>query len=161
MAALPQPTHRLNALLGDQIRLLGYDASSNARPGQRYDLTLYWRAEHDVFEDYTASAQLLDPGGKLVAQHDSITGDGINPTSLWTPGEPVAERRQIDLPRDLKPGVYSLIALMYNLRDLKRLPIVTDNGPSPDNTVVLGQVQLLSNSPLSFLGLASPVASNP
>jgi 6-pyruvoyl-tetrahydropterin synthase related domain len=144
--AQPQPQHAVSALLGNQIRLLGCDSPASASPGEPYDITLFWQAERDVFEDYTASVQLLGPDGKLAAQHDSITGEGLEPTSLWIPGEPVVERRRIDLPRGLKPGMYTLIALMYNLKDLKRLPVVTDAGPSPDNAVVLGQV-VLSNGP--------------
>jgi hypothetical protein len=146
----PQPTHPMNALVGNRIRFLGYDAPATAEPGERYALTLYWQAEQDVLEDYTASVQLLDPGGKLVAQHDSVTGEGLNPTSLWIPGEAVVERRQIDLPHDLKLGAYTLIALMYRLRDQKRLPVVTDAGPSPDDAIVLSRVQVSSNSQVHF-----------
>ncbi len=161
LLAHPQPAHPTNAILGNRIRLLGYDAPAIARPGERYALTFYWQAEQDMFEDYTASVQLLNPEGKLVAQHDSITGEGLNPTSLWIPGEPVVERRQIDLPRELKPGTYTLIALMYRLRDLKRLPVVTDLGPSPGDAVVLSRVQVSNNSQVNLPGINSLFAETP
>lgn len=156
-----QPSRPVNSVLGNAIRLLGFDAPVQAHPGQAYTLTLYWQAERDVLEDYTASVQLLDPDGKLVAQHDSITGEGLNPTSLWIPGETMVERRHISLPQNLKPGSYKLVALMYSLRDLKRLQVVTDGKPTPDNAVVLGQVQLSDAAPNDLVRLISELGSTP
>lgn len=147
------PEYHVDALLGNEIRLIGYSAPTTAWPGEHLDMTIYWQAERDVFEDHTASVQLLDPGGKLAAQHDSITSDGMNPTSLWMPGETSVERVQLELPRDLPTGAYSLIALMYNLADQKRLSVMTESGFSPDNAVHLGQVHLSNDLLFNLLGL--------
>jgi len=100
-----------------------------------------------VLEDLTASLQLLAPDGKLVAQHDSITGEGLDPSSLWFPDRPTAERRQLDLPANLKPGTYTMIALLYRLSDMQRLPVMLETGPAYDNAVVLGQVQIAAAAP--------------
>jgi len=138
----PRVAHPLNATFGDQIRLLGYGAAPTAQPGEAYPLTLYWQAQRDLFEDLVVSAQLLNADGQLVAQHDSPPADGLNPTSLWIPNEPVIERRDLDLPPELKPGAYTLIAVVYHSQDLKRLAAVTEAGPSPHDAVVLGRVEV-------------------
>lgn len=158
-AVPPAPENPVNAFFGNQIRLVGFDAPATALSGGQYGLTLYWVAEGDIIRDYTASVQLLAPDGKLAAQHDSITGEGLNPTSLWVPGEPVAERRQIELPAGLRPGTYTLIALMYDLKDLKRLGVSTEAGPSSDNAVVLRQVAVSGNSQFGLPGLLPGLAS--
>jgi len=152
--------HPIDALLGGHIRLLGFNAPTNARPGQPYVLTLYWQAEGDVQEDYTGSVQLLDPCGKLVAQHDSITGDGFDPSSLWLPGRPTAERQQLELPLDLKPGMYTLITLLYRLSNMQRLPVMLNTGPSVNNAVVLSQVQLEDGGPNILEGKLEGPESN-
>ncbi len=137
--AVPSP---INARLGDQIRLLGYDATPVVQAGDPYRVTLYWQAERDILEDYVVSTQLLDAEGKLVVQHDNPPGEGLNPTSLWVPGDTVKDERTLTLPSDLPSGVYTLIAVMYRPADMQRLPVVTQEGPVPDNAVMLGQVEI-------------------
>lgn len=136
--------HQVVAQVGNQIRLVGYDAPQTARPGTRLALTLYWKAEQNVNNDYTGFVQLLDIDGNVAArpQHDTIPGGGLSPTSLWVPGELVADRDGFDLPRDLQPGLYRLIAGLYSNPDLARLPVVTEAGPEPDDVVVLGDVKV-------------------
>ncbi len=151
----------VNALFDNRIRLLGYTAAPVADPGRPYAVTLSWQAERDLLEDYTVSVQLLDPGGKLVAQRDSITGEGLNPTSLWLPGQATHERRQLDLPRELKPGTYTLLALMYHLSDMKRLTVVTQAGRASNDAVVLGPVQILGGAPNIFANLGLLFSSTP
>ncbi len=153
VAPAPTISHRVDAVLGNRIRLLGYDGPTAAHPGATLPLTLYWQAERDVLDDYTASVQLLDPSGRLVAQRDSITGEGAAPSSLWIPGRPVVERRPLALPRELQPGRYTLLALMYRLEDMQRLPVVTEAGASPDRAAVIGQVEVSGEPSHGLLNL--------
>jgi hypothetical protein len=105
-------------------------------------VTLYWQAQQDILEDYAVSTQLLDSEGRLVAQHDSPPGEGLSPTSLWLPGDTVTDKQSLALPRDLRPGMYQLIAVMYRPRDMQRLAVITSEGPAPDNAIRLGTVEI-------------------
>ncbi len=138
----PQIAHRVNAQVGDRIHLLGFDAPSSARANQVLPITLYWRAERDVFEDLTVFAQLLDADGNAIAHADGLTDDGFNPTMLWFPGTTIVDARKFILPRDAAPGVYRLVAGLYRFEHLERLPVTTDGGVSPDDAVVLGEVKI-------------------
>jgi hypothetical protein len=159
--AVPPPiANPINAQLGDQIRLLGYEAPLTARAGQQYPVTLFWQAERDVLEDYVVSAQLLDIGGRLVAQRDIPPADGLSPTSLWIPCETVVDRKKIELPSVLTPGTYTLTAVMYSLPGVKRLTVVTGEGRARDNAVVLGPVQILDHAPNDPLNISWLFSSN-
>ena len=148
------PTHELNiahlvhAHVGNQIDLLGYAAPQTARPGTSLPLTIYWQANQRVTKDYTIFVQLLDFAGNVAArpQHDTLPGGGLNPTSLWQPGALVADRQDFNLPRDLLPGLYRLIVGMYHYPNLTRLPVETEEGPSPEDVVTLGNIKVPMNA---------------
>ena len=136
--------HQVGAHIGSQIELAGYAAPQTAQPGTMLPLTLYWQAEQHVTNDYTVFVQLLDIDGNVAArpQYDTIPGGGLNPTSLWLPGALVVDRLDFDLPGNLPPGLYRLIAGMYHYPDLARLPVVTPNGAAPDDVATLGDVKV-------------------
>ncbi|MBI4789488.1 MAG: hypothetical protein HY782_20855 [Chloroflexi bacterium] len=138
----PQIARRVDARIGDRIRLVGYDAPAAIRAGQTLPLTLYWKAERDIFQDLTVFVQLLDTNGKLIAQHDELTANGFNPTMLWSPNAIVADKRELVLPPNVPPGPYRLIAGMYRFDDMERLPVATDAGPAPDAMIELGTVKV-------------------
>ena len=139
----PQIAHPLDARLGDKIRLLGYDAPERVQAGSALMPTLYWQTNADVLDDYVVSTQLLNSEGKLVAQVDEPPAQGLNPTSLWIPGETVADRHILQLSPDLPPGDYTLIAVMYSLPDLKRLPVTLNGSRVAGDYVRLGVVKLV------------------
>ena len=140
--------HRVDARVGSQIELVGYNAPQTAHPGTTLPLTLYWQANQSVTNDYTAFVQLLDSGGNVAArpQHDTIPGGGLNPTSLWQPGALIVDRQDFDLPHDLQPGLYHLIAGMYHYPNLTRLPVEMEDGPAPDDVVTLGNIKMPMNA---------------
>jgi hypothetical protein len=58
-------------------------------------LTLLWRAVERPPADYSVAVHLLDAGGRLVAQADGPPDAGRYPTSLWSPGETIQDRRSL------------------------------------------------------------------
>lgn len=143
----PKILNRLDARIGDRIRLLGFDAPYLAVPGKQYPTMLYWQADQNVNDDFTVFVQLLDTNGNVAArpQYDTMPGGGLSPTSLWIPGRTVVDRRDFNLPRDLRPGLYTLVAGMYHYPDLIRLPVITKEGYSPDDWIALTQVKVRAN----------------
>ncbi len=124
--ATDQISNRIDARIGDSIELIGYDVESKEQ--RALDVTLYWRATAPTGEDYTVFVQLLTPDGGLVAQHDGRPLYGYLPTSDWSPGDIVPDRHRLPLPADLPPGRYQLIAGMYALETLERLPVYPGDG---------------------------------
>ncbi|GIK39173.1 MAG: hypothetical protein BroJett011_30060 [Chloroflexota bacterium] len=123
---LPLLPHSINAQLGDEITLLGYDLTTEPiMGGGRLRLMLYWQANQVVAASYTVFVHLLNANGQVVAQHDGLPAEGTIPTPGWAAGEVIADRHLIDFP-DLPAGDYRLVAGMYDPATGERL--ATSNG---------------------------------
>jgi hypothetical protein len=142
---LPPLERTANALLtdeqGGQIRLAG--AAQIAQEGGRtLNVTLVWQEVSRVDGNYTAFVHLVDDDGTIVAQSDSVPAGGYA-TNRWVPDEVVADAHRLVLPADLAPGVYRLVAGMYEPIGGRRLDAVNADGyPVSDNHVALGEVTL-------------------
>ena len=105
--------------------------------GTTIPLTLTWRMDEYVPNDYTALIHLIGPDGQMAAQGDGPPLQGVVPTSLWRAGDTLLDRHDLALPADLPPGEYRLAVGLYDLATLQRLPVTVDSEPAGD-TVELG-----------------------
>ncbi|MCB9155647.1 MAG: hypothetical protein H6645_00840 [Caldilineaceae bacterium] len=117
-AAQRRPQYPVNVLLGDGIRLTGYDVQPEQLvAGQVLYLQLYWQAEQTPQADWTVFTHLLapQPDGSLqqVAGRDSQPGEGTLATTRWLADWHILDEVQILLPTDLAAGEYLLRAGMY------------------------------------------------
>ncbi|MGC9398831.1 MAG: glycosyltransferase family 39 protein [Anaerolineae bacterium] len=138
VASLPTaPQVRLDARLGDTIRLEGYAlVGETFRRQEIVPLTLFWRAETAPGERFKVFVHLWDENGALVAQTDAEPVGGFHPTSRWEADESVLDRYGVLLPADLASGHYTLVTGMYRPGDGTRLTV---QGPveAVDDAVVL------------------------
>ncbi len=148
-----QIPNRVDVQVGASIELLGYDVENwqQAASGRQYhiegkpqalEVTLYWRADKPVREDYTVFVQLLDAEGRLVTQHDGQPLQGYLPTGDWSPGDVIPDWHRLPLPSDLPPGFYQLVAGMYLLETMDRLPVHAARLPSTDDSVALALLEI-------------------
>ena len=140
-AAAASPEVVLDRPFGDgpNLTLLGYDLAQTTvedRPALR--LTLYWRSEAPLPVDYTTFVHLRNAAGEVVAQQDQPPLHGAYPTSLWDPGEIIADTITVLLPEDLAPGPYRLVVGMYDLYTGQRLAVPGE----PASEVTLGDVDI-------------------
>ncbi len=142
--AEPVIPHRLDAHLGEAVRLVGYRlAQDEAGPGDVLLLTLYWQAKEPVDGDYTVFVHLQGPDGRLVAQQDTPPARGTRPTSDWEIGVLVEDPYELALPPDAPSGDYRLSVGMYDPATLERLAAFgADTGRLPEDRVVLATVQV-------------------
>ncbi len=130
-----QPAHASNAVLGDGIRLLGYDYQV---AGQTLNLALYWQAREPVDKSYNVFVHVLDSQGELQGQRDSPPVSGDYPTSLWQPGEVVVDGHTVPLSSDALLGSYKVAVGMYDLATNERLPAVDGLGQqAPEAQIML------------------------
>ncbi len=136
-AALPDaPAVPLDVQLGDSIALEGYALPQvTFAPGDVVPLTLFWRAETTPAERYKVFVHLVDAAGTLVAQTDSEPGGGFALTTLWPPGERLADRYGVLLPPGSAPGDYRLLVGMYSFSG-ERLPVTLDGQPAGDTLLL-------------------------
>ena len=132
-------THPLNADVGENFRLLGYDLEpARAQPGETVRLTLYWEATHNPTGDYTVFTHLLDPSGQMYGQRDNQPQSGMYPTYLWDKRERIQDEYELTIAPDAPLGDYQIAVGMYDLQTLERLPIVDQNGTLlPDARILL------------------------
>ncbi len=134
----PTPQHPMSVTLGAQIMLAGYDIKSPISKSQEVELRLYWQALREMNENYTVFVHLVDKDGIVRGQKDNAPVNGAYPTSLWQPGEFVADTYTLPLPPDLPPGDYAIKVGMYLAETGARLP-VAGNG----DQVELGKVSIV------------------
>lgn len=110
----------LNVELGDSILLLGY---SLRRSDTALEVILQWQTARYINADYTVFVHLLDPTRAIVAQHDGEPAEGLAPTSIWVPGQPIRDEHRLLLPSNMAPGTYTLVCGMYDPVTRDRLAV--------------------------------------
>ena len=121
--------HRTELHLGDRVTLLGYDLpAEEVEAGEGVRLTLYWRAEAPIAEDYTVFVHLLDESGMLRSQADSMPWHNAFPTSRWEPGVIIPDEYRLVVPESAWPGEYRVTVGLYLWQTGERLPIRTSGG---------------------------------
>lgn len=133
-----QPQTRLQANLGQQVELVGFDWS--ALTGQSAYLSLYWRTLQPFDQDYTVFVHLRDGANNTLANADHQPYAGHVPTSRWPVNKIVKETIRLDLPADVPVGDYRLLVGLYSPSTLERLPVQTDL--SGENAVILPNLPL-------------------
>ncbi len=134
---VPPMQHPFPATLGDQIELLGYDLGEEmAKPGAPVHLTLYWRARGPTERPYTVFTHLLDAGGAIRGQTDSVPLRGERPTTGWAAGEIIVDPYEIAVRPDAAPGPHRLEIGAYDPASGQRLPTAQGGQPAGDRLLL-------------------------
>lgn len=138
-------SHPMTATLGDRVRFLGYDIESDAvRAGELVEFTLYWQALRPMNISYNVFTHLLGPSNQILGQKDGVPRNGGYPTTLWQPGEVVADPYAFTVEPDAPPGDHPLEVGIYQLETDTRLPVVDGDGqPVPHDRILLPPVTVL------------------
>jgi hypothetical protein len=112
----------------DGIRLLGYDlASEGVRPGNSFDLTLYWQTDQNITTGLKIFVHLYASDGTIIAQQDAIPLGGTRPTTGWAPGEVLTDHYTITVPPGTPPGSYLLRVGLYDAVTGTRAHLLDDS----------------------------------
>ena len=153
LAAVPE---RLDLEVGEGMELVGYRLDTReVRPGDDLPVTLYWRARARMSEDYSVFVHLLDQNGIKIAQRDRYPGRGLFPTSLWKPGDAIADTYVIRVPENtFNPNRLTVEVGLYVLGG-ERLPIRDRAGRAVGDAVRLPEIRLHAEA---RDGMANPLA---
>lgn len=134
----PVVAYPMTVRLGDAITFLGYDIEGGpVRAGTPLTLTLYWYAQAPIRRSYTVFVHVLDIDERIVAQQDSLPGEGRLPTSSWVIGEYIADAHRITLPAELPTGVYQIRIGLYDATTGVRLSVADAAGRPVGDSVTL------------------------
>jgi mannosyltransferase len=151
------PDHTLdvrlqNAGTGDEIALLGYSLlSDRLAAGDIAAVTLFWQAERTPVGRYKVFLHVLDGGNHIVGQRDAEPGGGAHLTTLWNPGEVVADNHGIPIHPATPPGVYRVEVGMYDPETGQRL--TTPEGASQVWLEPLAVERPAAPAPIPALGM--------
>ncbi len=134
---VPLIPHPLSANFDGKIAFLGYGIRNTQHTTR---LTLYWRALSEMDTSYTVFVHVLDTGGRIVAQRDSVPGGGALPTTGWVAGEVIADEVELRLESGTPPGKYTVEVGLYDAATGQRLPVVDDGAAVTLGVVELGAV---------------------
>ena len=139
---VPPMEHELAWLLGDRVRLLGYDVDEGARPGETLKLTLYWQCVAEMTESYTVFTHLLDGDNVIRGQVDRLPLNGAAPTTGWLQGEVIADLYEITVDAEAPAGRYSVEIGMYDATTMERLPVYDALGANQGDRILVQTVAI-------------------
>lgn len=82
----------------DEIRWIGFRVNNprqRVRPGDELDVTLYWQALKPLDKNYSAFIKAYGRGDAPVHELDTYPGGGMSQTTLWQPGDVIADRYRL------------------------------------------------------------------
>jgi hypothetical protein len=142
----PPPSNAtlVNARLEGGVTLAGLTYHvDDLRPGGVVPVTLLWRAEQPLEEDYAVSVRLLTAEGQVLAQHDErYPALGSSPTTAWRPGDLIGDYHELPLGNRLTPGTYHLGVVMYRPDPLLNLRLLDAAGQPTAEVVELAPFQV-------------------
>jgi hypothetical protein len=138
---VPVDSLSADAVLGDSIKLAGYNAPPTLRPGESALIKLHWQTLQPPPGQFTTFVHLYNAELDLIAQHDGPPRWGQYPTHCWQAGEVITDEITLTVDPNAPPGMYDLIVGMYDpARDNERLPA---SGPNArDLSIVLTQIEV-------------------
>jgi len=115
---------------GNQIRLEGYalDYPQPLRPGDTIRLTLYWRGQQPISQNWKIFNQVIYGDGPMIAQRDGYPVCDGRETWRWDPGELITDVYELPVAADAPDGLYPLNTGMYIEETGERLPILDASG---------------------------------
>ena len=136
------PRVRVDALLGERARLLGFDAPRQVVAGGALPLVLYWEPLVPFDRHYNVFAHLEVEGERLWGQSDDTPACGRQPTTGWQPGRVVIDSHSLPVDPATPPGEYPLLAGLYDPMTGERLPAAGHDVNPYGNAAFLGMVDV-------------------
>ena len=139
---------RLDVTFGGMMRLLGYQVDiDEVAPGDEVAVTLYWESVAPMREDYSVFVHLVAANDLIIGQRDMYPGQGTYPTTLWKPGDRIADTYVVPVSSTtLTPAEAELRVGLYSLKTGARLEARDVAGNKLGDSLSFGQIVLPERS---------------
>ncbi|HEX7594652.1 MAG TPA: glycosyltransferase family 39 protein, partial [Anaerolineae bacterium] len=133
-ASVPNQTH---ITFDDQAELVGYALpQKSVAPGDELPITIYWRANARIAEDFSVYIRLFDMTDQIVGRWEAFPGGGLYPTRLWQPGEIIVDNYRVPVSLDARgPGVGRIEVGLFRRLPLENLTARDPQGHSITPTI--------------------------
>lgn len=141
------PMYELRAYFGDQqFELVGYDLEQTGLPERAaLSITLYWRTLKETDRNFSVFIHLeTKEKGRpaILTQLDTYPGYGVYPTSAWREGWIFVDQLSLPLPPLSQPFSGDVLAGLYFLPTMERLPAYDRAGRRfPADAVPLARIR--------------------
>jgi len=127
----PKAERDVSIQFDNKLELIGYSVRSNTlEPAKNVQIDLIWHCLEPIADSYTVFVHLIDSGGKIWGQEDSLPVQGKLPTTSWTPGEYIRDPYTIQVPAEAPADSLSLAVGLYKPDTGERLVIRDRAGQS-------------------------------
>jgi hypothetical protein len=106
------PAQSLDARLGDQLRVLGYDLAPQAlHRGETATLVTHFELGQRLSPGWSLFFHLDGPGGFRNLDHVPV--EGAYPLERWRPGQSIRDRLPITFTGAMPPGTYTVFVGLF------------------------------------------------
>jgi arylsulfatase A-like enzyme len=134
-AAVPPPSHRVEAMIGSAVKFLGCDLSPPVvNKGSDIEVVYHFQVEERVPPGWHPFFHLDGPGG--VRNLDHVPVGGVYPVERWLPGQRIRDRQRILIPQSIQPGEFTLYVGFW--RGSERMPITPASAADGANRLRVG-----------------------
>jgi 4-amino-4-deoxy-L-arabinose transferase-like glycosyltransferase len=143
LAADPRPRHVLDANLGEQLDVLGWDVTDldgqpvdAVRVGRRFEFVIYYRVTARVTGSWQTFVHIDGFQRRFNADHETL--GGRYPFSFWKVGDVVADRHTFVLEPNFGAGTYRVFFGLYS--GSRRMPV--RRGENTDDRIAAGAITI-------------------
>jgi 4-amino-4-deoxy-L-arabinose transferase-like glycosyltransferase len=137
----PHPSHPLDANLGDQLDVVGWDMTdldghpvSRVVPGRRYEFVIYFHVVNRIIGAWETFVHIDGFQRRFNGDHPTL--GGRYPFALWNVGDYIVDRHEIRLEPNFTHGSYRVFFGLY--LGARRLPV--RRGPHDDDRIDAGEL---------------------
>ena len=153
------PLHGTDVRFGEKMRLAGYEVNvDEIAPGDEVVVTLYWECLAPMQQDYSVFVHLLGGYELILGQRDMYPGQGNFATTLWQPGDRIADTYVLRVsPTAMTPDEVQIEVGLYSWETGVRLEAADSTGSSLGNSFRFGRIALPQREEE---GIPNPVSVN-
>ena len=134
----------LHVYYNDCCELVGFiPPEQPAHPGDWVPLTLVWRVTAPMDRNYSMFVHARTADAQLAGQLDTYHGSGMYPTTLWRPGEIIADTVYVPTLRQTEtPSMVQFFVGMYDRTTMEDLPAFSAEGTELES-IIAGEAALI------------------
>jgi hypothetical protein len=120
--------HRLDAVFGEQVRLIGYDLGRPLLPDSAIPVTLYWQPTSQIGRRYKYILHLVAEDGETLSTTEREPYNGALSTPMWPAGATIMEYSELPPVARQQQGTLRLVLQIYDAETLEKLPVTSVSG---------------------------------